>query len=149
VPSKEPDKERLLRRIKRLDSLINLCTFKFHFSSTLISNILRIISIMPARIAGYRHWLDRFVRVTDELPSYRSTSFCFCPPYSGVVYPSEAFYDSVRLEFSDAWFSAPKGWDEILRRDYDDYMQLPPPESRVSTHHFEAYRVDDGQADAS
>lgn len=33
----------------------------------------------------------------------------------------------------------PKDYDTILTRIYGDYMQLPPPEKRVSKHHFTPY----------
>jgi lipopolysaccharide cholinephosphotransferase len=32
-----------------------------------------------------------------------------------------------------------KGYDDILKCLYGDYMQLPPVEDRESTHTFEAY----------
>jgi lipopolysaccharide cholinephosphotransferase len=142
VPGEELGGRRMLRKIKRLNSLINLCTFKFGPSSTLISNVLRLASIIPARVAGYRYWLDRLTQITDRLPSHTATPTCFCPPYVSVIYPSEAFQESVKLEFAGAKFPAPKGWDELLRLDYGDYLQPPPPESRVSVHFFEAFRSD-------
>ncbi len=38
-----------------------------------------------------------------------------------------------RLEFEGKQYSAPSDWDYFLRRIYgDDYMQLPPPEKRVT-----------------
>lgn len=35
-------------------------------------------------------------------------------------------------------FAAPKNYDAYLKQLYGDYMRLPPVESRVSNHNFEA-----------
>lgn len=45
----------------------------------------------------------------------------------------------VELEFEGDRFTAVSCWDEMLRRTYGDYMQLPPPEQRVSIHDFKVY----------
>lgn len=39
------------------------------------------------------------------------------------------------LPFEDGKFMCFAGWDEYLRRKYNDYMQLPPEEERVWKHH--------------
>ncbi len=39
------------------------------------------------------------------------------------------------LPFEDGEFMCFAGWDEYLRRKYNDYMQLPPEEERVWKHH--------------
>jgi lipopolysaccharide cholinephosphotransferase len=40
----------------------------------------------------------------------------------------------VRQKFEDAEFLIPQGWDACLRRQYGDYMQLPPEGKRASHH---------------
>ena len=45
----------------------------------------------------------------------------------------------VELEFEGDRFTAVSCWDEMLRRTYGDYMQLPPPEQRISIHDFKVY----------
>ena len=42
-------------------------------------------------------------------------------------------------EFEGRTYKIPVGYDEYLRELFGDYMQLPPPEQRVSTHIFKAY----------
>ena len=55
--------------------------------------------------------------------------------------PREAYGEPVELEFEGRLFSAPEGWDCVLRTLYDDYMALPPESERVSHHAFKAYWV--------
>lgn len=65
---------------------------------------------------------------------------------TGITKPSEAvvlkgdwFKNTVDLEFEGKIYSAPAGYDTILTHWYGDYMQLPPPEQRISHHVFEAW----------
>ncbi len=45
--------------------------------------------------------------------------------------------------FENYEFFIPVGWDEILKRCYGDYMQLPPEEKRVTHHLYKAFWCDD------
>lgn len=40
----------------------------------------------------------------------------------------------IRTKFEDAEFLVPQGWDACLKRQYGDYMQLPPEDKRKSHH---------------
>lgn len=40
----------------------------------------------------------------------------------------------IRTKFEDADVYVPQGYDSYLRRQYGDYMQLPPVEKRISNH---------------
>ncbi len=51
-----------------------------------------------------------------------------------VVYPKGDFESTVDLPFEGRSFRAPRNYDDILRRDYGDYMTPPPPDKRCSTH---------------
>lgn len=44
--------------------------------------------------------------------------------------------DVVYTKFEDKMFLIPKNYDEVLRVEYGDYMQLPPKEDRVPHHHL-------------
>ena len=58
------------------------------------------------------------------------------------VMPRERLEEMTELEFEGKKYNAPIGYDEWLTKLYGDYMQLPPPEKRVSTHFFKAYELD-------
>ena len=50
--------------------------------------------------------------------------------------------EMTQLEFEGKKYNAPVGYKEWLTLLYGDYMQLPPPEKRTSTHFFKAYELD-------
>lgn len=54
--------------------------------------------------------------------------------------PAEAFSSFIDVDFADAKFKAIVGWETYLRNVFGDFMQLPPPEKRVSHHSFRAWR---------
>ena len=50
------------------------------------------------------------------------------------------FFDEyLEVQFQDCVFRAPKGYDGVLRSYYGNYMELPPPNKRVTHHDFRAY----------
>ena len=47
---------------------------------------------------------------------------------------NEWYRDIEKAEFEGLLFPVPKGYDEILKKHYKDYMSLPPEEKRVPKH---------------
>jgi len=58
----------------------------------------------------------------------------FYPGNNTNMWPTEVFAETVRLPFEDITVPVPAGYDVFLRTTYGDYMQFPPPESRVERH---------------
>ena len=52
------------------------------------------------------------------------------------------FENYTDLPFEDASFRAFARWDDYLKQEFGDYMQLPPVEKRKS-HHLEVYRINE------
>ena len=52
---------------------------------------------------------------------------------------AECFASTIGVEFEGRTLPAPKGYSEVLSGIYGDYMELPPPEKRVTHHSFEAF----------
>ena len=46
----------------------------------------------------------------------------------------EEFDEVMETEFDGRRYCILKGYDNVLRRRYGDYMKLPPEEQRVSRH---------------
>ncbi len=56
--------------------------------------------------------------------------------FSRNIFHRESFDERLLWDFGKYQFYIPKGYDEMLRKSYDDYMQLPPKELQVP-HHIE------------
>lgn len=55
---------------------------------------------------------------------------------------AEVFDGYVDVEFEGHQLPVIKGYDAYLKRQYGDYMQLPPEEKRVAKHDYKAYWKD-------
>ncbi len=53
---------------------------------------------------------------------------------SGTFVTKKELDNLVRMKFEDAEVYVPKSWDSYLKRQYGNYMKLPPPEKRISAH---------------
>ncbi len=59
--------------------------------------------------------------------------------YKEDYFDKEVYSDVVKLQFEDAEFDAPIGYDTVLRGIYSDYMTPPPKEKRVTHHKNKMY----------
>lgn len=56
------------------------------------------------------------------------------PALIGKAMDANLFDHVVRHSFEDSTFYIPERYDELLRANYGDYMQLPPLEERLGHH---------------
>ena len=63
------------------------------------------------------------------------------PDFMQVTVRKEWIGEGTRLSFNGHMLSVPQDADSVLREIYGDYMQLPPPEKRVPSHHSEDIEV--------
>lgn len=105
---------------------------------------LKIICALPFRIFGYRFWL----RIYNEFCSL----FDFqTHKYVGVVQfgeglNKESFNKSiiektVSIMFNGELFNVPNNFDGYLSQMYQNFMELPPQDLRVSKHKTDFYRI--------
>ena len=57
----------------------------------------------------------------------------------GYRVPKSCYANAVYKEFEGNLFPVPVGYDEVLRAEYGDYMQLPPVEQRITHHTSKVY----------
>lgn len=134
---------RITREVGFLRSLLLFKTLIWNQSRPLIKNL--------ALIAGRTMLLpiDRkalLKTISDKSQKYNNDPKCTKVAVMAVlIYGKKEIFDKkdfegvVKLEFEGDLYSAPSGYDHILRQVYGDYMQLPPEEARVSTHDYEVF----------
>ena len=88
-------------------------------------------------VENLKEW-DSYVRSfsKEEKTKKMLPVFITIPPYRLIQqkFDSEWFSATVPVEFEGVSFPAPKGYDELLRFLYRDYMQLPPEKERKGDH---------------
>lgn len=110
------NRQSLTRKLRLMVTKLILSPFSSHFILTLIKKISTRYSYEQC----------------DKVCSFGSRS-CIRE-----ILPRTVFDEYITLTFEGKQYRAPKGYDTYLKQKYGDYMQLPPPEARVSTHDSEA-----------
>lgn len=79
------------------------------------------------------------MKCMDEATEYLGY-LCDTSPYSNTISVKELF-PVLYIDFEDISLAFPNGIDQVLRRMFGDYMQLPPADKRKN--HY-PYRLDFG-----
>lgn len=108
-------------------------------SSLTYGNLKRRLKVLATKILAVSK--NRVIAKTDKMHSlypYDSVNvvgtMISCFNYETERFPKEWFRDYVLMDFEGHKLKAPIDYDKVLRKIYEDYMQLPPEEQRV-THH--------------
>lgn len=98
---------------------------------------------------GTAAWCKRFDKAAQqvEFGKTKHAGVCLIAHYGmRERMPIEVFEGSVPVTFEGDTFPAPVGYDRYLTGLYRDYMQLPPPEKRVSLHRLECHYIPEHSA---
>lgn len=88
-------------------------------------------------------WMDEITSRMKAIP-FEGSRWCgsISTRFNGTVeiFPREMFENYVELPFEDGSFMAFRDWDDFLRRQFGDYMQLPP-ENKRKTHSLSVFEL--------
>ena len=97
-----------------------------------IKNVLRLTK--PFSIKFLSKIADRLMRSENN----KETAYYvnYGSNYNTVkqTIPKDKYEPSVKVKFEDGYYTAPGDYDYVLRRIYNDYMQLPPEDKRILRH---------------
>ena len=89
-------------------------------------------------------WVNRHIRLAQVFNDERNSRYYGCnsnDKYSVVC--ERRMYDGFqRMPFEDRTIPVPRGYDEILRLYYGDYMKLPPKEKQVGVKEMSVFIKD-------
>lgn len=131
------------------DYLSSLCyqATREHFAIETTSSAIRKIVKLPvyiyAKLRGkecFQNKLEKLARVKD----YDSSEYVGCITWLSQgekdIFLRKWFDESIMMQFGKYEFRVPRNYDEVLRHQYGDYMQLPPEKDRIGHHFFKAYK---------
>ena len=129
---------RLARKIQFLDFALNLLFNRRSTSGT--GGVVgfaeqALLSAVPKK---YYHKLSLFFGRRSRRWNSNSASQYVMPSTirdCKVFYPADLFERLERIEFEGKQYFAVKDRDTALRKEYGDYMVLPPEEERIWKHH--------------
>ncbi len=142
-------KEEAIRFGKKGDRLSSLCyqATRKHFAIETTSSLPRKILKYPAFVVSKLIGKDFFQKRLAKLggaKDYESSAYIGCVIWLSWgekdIFPRAWFDETIKMPFENYTFRVPKHYDEVLRHEYGDYMQLPPEKDRIGHHYFKAYR---------
>lgn len=140
-----PDSDECLQKMtKDIRFYSNMFRMRHHFSWSKTKGFIKNIILYMMQVLPKDYWhnkAERVIKSYNHVKTVRRGQFAIYwhDPW---VCSSSAFDEYVEVDFEGEKFFIIKGYDEYLRCQYGDYMQLPPEEQRVQKHEYTAYWKD-------
>ncbi|MFU0799095.1 MAG: LicD family protein [Xylanivirga thermophila] len=144
VSEKKEDQKKLVKAIRRKRNVLDIKTIKINKKRAFYKNLILFIGKFifkhkaPNDIAlDIEHLATKYISCKTSKAGVIVWGYGECE-----IVSKKIFADTINLEFEGDKYSVPIGYHEWLSSIYGDYMELPPPEQRVSHHDFKAYVTD-------
>ena len=83
-----------------------------------------------------------FLQLENEIKKIKGEKFMYYATHTKSLekstYPKSWIYNTIEMPFENFKIRIPKQYDQYLKQEYGNYMQLPPKEYQIS-HHFHYY----------
>ena len=112
--------------IKKRGIIKNLMMYIFHFF------------LLPYSKDYWHNRAEKEIVKYNGIKTKRKGSFAFWM-HGPWICPATTFDKYIDADFDGEKFRIIQGYDEYLRCQYGDYMQLPPEEKRVAKHDYSVY----------
>lgn len=120
---------KLYEGVKRSSRIVN---FADGYGSPIRALIYKICFI-PYRIVGLNYYLKKITSLIEKYQfgstKYIATSVGLVNKMRDVI-PTEYVNDTIEVPFEELTAKIPKNYDYILKKQYGDYMKLPPKSER-------------------
>lgn len=131
-----------IKRYMRLFRIRNHAWAKGNFLKNLFFPIFHI-ALLPFSKDYWHNKAEKEMIKYNHIKTKRRGSFGFWGAnHHPWVCSSNAFDEYIDTPFDGETFRIIKGYDEYLRCQYGDYMQLPPEEKRIPKHDYTPYWKD-------
>ena len=123
-----------------LDEMVYIATNAKLPHRLMCTSTKRWLRLFYSKLIG-PHYLQKRIENFVFKCDYYSCKYVGVPiwVWKTPIYKRSWFEEYVTVIFEGYKFKAIKNYDEYLRIDYGDYMQLPPIEERISHHSYDAY----------
>lgn len=140
VPDDIKERKRVFRINTILDYILILKTLKYRKAQKIWKNILLYLGKSLLVLIPLRWAIKKKVYLCQP---YNPNAKDICNVMAGgginACISKDLMENFIDIEFEGRTFKCMKDYDNYLRLNYGDYMQLPPEKERVSMHIFKAY----------
>lgn len=136
----------VIRKVDQIKRYLNYCIVESHYYDSGLENrwyikfaskILKHCSCLKAQ----NRIKNRYLKGIDFSKRYVQDCTKFTNEF---LHLSEHFNGYDKLSFEGAEYRVPSKHEQYLKKEYGDYMQLPPVEKRGKRHSFEFLQYSDG-----
>lgn len=109
-----------------------------------VKRFFKSVVMIICKIFGCKYFINKILKESNKSGQTGRKyvgAKCWCVYGERGIIPSEAFSDSVDIEFEGKMFPAPIGYDTYLTCLYGDYLPEPPKEKQKTHHSFKAYKL--------
>ncbi len=146
VPEILSDQTKIMKRIKYYRNILDIKNIKINKKRKLYKNIILILGKILFYFIDYKVLVNKIINISKETKSSGKYTGCLVWNYGEKeVMEKEIFTESIKLEFENILYNAPKNYDKYLKNLYGDYMTFPPSNKRVTHHLFKAYKIKDNK----
>lgn len=138
-PDNKEEQKRILKKVKIYNILFNFANYRFNTGSSLKKKLLKNILYPFSKLIPNK-WVCTQYNSLCKKYNYDECNTCAVVVWglgNKNVFKKE-YFDISYAEFEKYTFRIPKYYDNVLKGQYGDYMQLPPKEKRI-VHFHTAY----------
>lgn len=122
---------------RKLFSSLNGCIrFPEHkWKSQILNSICNIIKDRKSLLT-YRYFSDKWMVLLQKYPFSEAefVGYVWSNSVKRLTFPKRFFENTVELTFESTTIRCPQYWDEYLRMQFGNYMELPPLEQQKAVH---------------
>lgn len=135
----DEDLARYKKKLANCVRMVNLSSMKkFWPASNPIKSLVKFALYKYAKLRGNPHYLHQIQKIIAQASALQSGDqyqyIC-----EATILPKDLFGVGTPKAYEGRQFLCPQDTDRYLRCLYNDYMQLPPPDQRVTPHDFQVF----------
>lgn len=135
LPEDEADRAVYFKKMKRYMRLNEKRRCSFTYLKRARTRALWIAAV-PFRVVPNSYWSDKIYKMQRQYLFDKSsrTGYTWSLNIANRNFPTSIFEEYTEVPFEDTTVRCPKGYDEMLRAIYGDYMAMPPADQQKGLH---------------
>lgn len=141
MPTSKKDQDSYMKKFNFYRDIYNIKSFKFRKGRKMMKNIILLCSKLITPFFSKKYLTNKLDQISHTYDYSESDLVSIAASIDQrLIFEKKIFSNGIKLKFEDIEASVPLNYHEILKRNYGNYMVLPPEEKRLS-HHCMAYRL--------
>ena len=136
----QDDFEKRNYKMRKLSKNFFRCSLTAKREENILKKITKMLRNSIWRLVYNREAICKEIEKTEQL--YRTVNTKYVADFAAVSLPSmyeKAKLKVIRAKFENFNVNIFENYDDILKRKYGNYMELPPKEKQITHHDFEAF----------